>query len=134
MSGVVTGNKDLVTKQIEVHAGGASDVKIVANGASQKVNAGDKINSDNTFNQTQPLNSLEKFSKSPFDMSQEELKRITYIKNPSIFSPDIGRQNPYGNFDINGDGQLDDAELAAMQAYTNAQKAERQAKEDAEKS
>ena len=95
MVSVASGKDEILAKQIEVKATGASDVKIYANGASQK--AGGVDVTDNSTGKTKA----------------DKCGCIFSFKKPK-------KESPYGNFDINGNGKLDPEELAAMKAYVEA--------------
>ena len=95
MVSVASGKDEILAKQIEVKATGASDVKIYANGANQK--AGGVDVTDNSSGKTKANKCGCIF---PFNPPKKE--------------------SPYGKFDINGNGKLDTEELAAMKAYIEA--------------
>ena len=97
MASVVTGKNEIFAKQIEVKATGASDVKIYAGGANQKVSGVDVT--DNSVN--------------------KNAEKKADCKPVSIFNPEK-KEKLFGNFDINENGKLDKEELVAMKAYVEA--------------
>lgn len=100
MVSVATEKNEILAKQIEVKATGASDVKIYANGANQKTSGVEAT--DNSSNKTCLPGGCVKPSKGENDLFG--------INRPK-------KENPFGKFDINGNGKLDREELVAMLAY-----------------
>ena len=110
----VRSNDEIYAKQIEVKATGASDVKIYANGASQR--AGGNDTTDNSIGKTNCLpGGCVKPAKGNSDLFG--------INKPK-------KNNPFGNFDKKKKKKLDPEELAAMKAYVEAMLSKKPQKAD----
>ena len=112
----VRSNDEIYAKQIEVKATGASDVKIYANGASQR--AGGNDTTDNSIGKIKCKCFPECCGKPTNGESD-----LFGINKPK-------KNNPFGNFDINGNKKLDPEELAAMKAYVEAMLSKKPQKAD----